>query len=341
MSPVDAHIHIVGNGAGGSGCWLRLNGWRRGFAAWMLHSMGLPQDPMAADFDKRYVDLLLKMVRESSLGSAVILAQEEAYTPDGARIPFGSFHVPNAYVLKLAREHPEFHAGVSIHPARKDALEELQRCLDGGAALLKLLPNCLGVDCNDRRYTRFWEHMAEGRLPLLAHTGGEATVPVLDPALADPRRMTLPLECGVTLIAAHCATRTGLTDPDWFPVFAEMTTRYPNLYGDNSAFNLPMRGEHTREAIAEPLASRLIYGSDLPVPVSGLWSWLRGFIGWRDFRRCQRLRNPLERDYRLKRAAGFPPETSTRLHALMHPCLRDRANGLSGPAAPGGSNSRA
>jgi hypothetical protein len=319
MKPIDAHVHIVGNGARGSGCWLRLRGWRRGMAGWMLQQLKLPRDPMCDGFDELYVELLLKMIRESSLGSVVILAQEEPYDPNGVRLEFGNFHVPNAYVLELAHRHPEFVPAVSIHPARRDALDELQRCLDGGARMLKLLPNCLGVDCNDTRYRKFWERMAEARLPLLAHTGGEATVPVLDPALADPRRMTLPLECGVTLIAAHCATRTGVTDPDWFPIFAEMTTRFPNLYGDNSAFNLPMRGEHTRECIVEPLASRIVYGSDLPVPVSGLWAWLRGFIDWKTFRRFQRIANPLERDYQLKRAFGFPEATFTRLHGLLRP----------------------
>jgi predicted TIM-barrel fold metal-dependent hydrolase len=333
MSPIDAHVHIVGNGARGSGCWLRLRGWRRGLAAWMLRSLGLPADPMREDFDECYVELLLRMIRESSLGSVVILAQDEAHDAYGTRLHFGNFHVPNSYVLELARKHPEFVAGVSIHPARIDALAELDRCLDGGARLLKLLPNCLGIDCNDRRYTRFWERMAEARLPLLAHTGGEATVPVLDPALADPRRMTLPLDCGVTVIAAHCATRTGLTDPDWFPIFAEMTQRYPNLYGDNSAFNLPIRGEHSREAVVEPLASRIVYGSDLPVPVSGLWAWLRGFIDWPTYRRWQRCANPLERDYQLKRAVGFPDAAFTRLHALLRPIPHDDARGVSDPVS--------
>ena len=51
---------------------------------------------------------------------------------------------------------------------------------------------------------RFWERMAESKLPLLAHTGGEHTLPVVRPEFADPRILTLPLECRVTVIAAHC-----------------------------------------------------------------------------------------------------------------------------------------
>ncbi|HEX8296346.1 MAG TPA: amidohydrolase family protein [Chthoniobacteraceae bacterium] len=317
MQPIDGHVHIVGNGASGSGCWLRLKGLQRGLAAFMLRGLGLPTDTRSADFDERYVQRLLAMVRESSLGSAVILAQEEVYHENGERMDFGSFHVPNAYVLELARRHSEFLPCVSIHPARADALEELERCLYGGAVMLKLLPNCHNVDCANPRYTAFWERMAEARLPLLAHTGGEQTVPVVNAALADPRRLTRPLQIGVKVIAAHCGTQTALFDPDYFDVFAEMTRRFPRLYGDNSAFNLPMRGEHTREAVAEPLVSRLIYGSDLPVPVSGLWAWLRRFIDWQTYRRWERHPNPLERDYQLKLAVGFPADTFTRLHSIL------------------------
>lgn len=318
MAPIDAHVHIVGNGAGGSGCWLRLGGRHRWLAKFMLRHLGLPQDTTQPDFDEIYVDRLLALVRGSSLGSAVILAQEQVYAENGTLLKdTGSFHVPNDYVLALARRHPEFLPAVSIHPARPDALDELDRCLEGGAVMLKLLPNCHNVDCRHRRYTRFWEKMAAAGLPLLAHTGGENTVPVVRPEFADPRHLEHPLACGVTVIAAHCATRSGLRDPDYFPAFAEMTTRFPNLYGDNSAFNLPMRGEYTRAAVREPLASRMIYGSDFPVPIMGLWSWLRRFIDWETYRRWERHPNALERDYQLKRAMGFSDESFTRLHGLL------------------------
>jgi predicted TIM-barrel fold metal-dependent hydrolase len=183
--------------------------------------------------------------------------------------------------------------------------------------MLKCLPNCHNIDCNDRRYAPFWERMAEARLPLLAHTGGEHTVPVVRREFSDPRLLELPLRCGVTVIAAHCATKSGLFDPDYFPVFVEMTRRFPNLYGDSSAFNVPIRGRHVPECVREPLASRILHGSDFPVPVFGHWSRLRGFISRADFRRCQSIGNVLERDYQLKRAMGFPAESFTRVGQLL------------------------
>lgn len=273
---------------------------------------------MKGDLDRLYVERLLELVRNSSLGAVVILAQDEVYDEQGCVMEgAGSFYVPNDYVLRLAGEHPEFLPAVSIHPARPDALEELDRCLEAGAVMMKCLPNCQNINCNDRRFTRFWERMAEAKLPLLAHTGDEHTLPVVRPEFANPSVLTLPLECGVTVIAAHCGTKSGLFTREHFHLFAEMTRRFPNLYGDNSAFNIPIRGRHARLCLREPLASRIVHGSDFPVPVNGHFAWMHGFLKWRDFRRCQRIRNVLERDYQLKLATGFAPESFTRIRNLL------------------------
>lgn len=316
--PIDMHVHIVGNGSGGTGCRLRVTGWHRPLAAIMVRHIGLPGSALKGDLDRLFAERLLKLVRGSSLGAAVILAQDDVHDEQGRVMEgVGSFYVPNDYVLKLAREHKEFLPAVSIHPARPDALEELERCLMAGAVMMKCLPNCQNINCGDRRLTKFWERMAEAKLPLLAHTGGEHTLPVVRKEFSDPHTLTLPLEIGVTVVAAHSATKSGLFDPEYFHVFAEMTKKFPNLYGDTSAFNVPLRGRHTRKCLIEPLASRLVHGSDFPVPVHGHWAWLWGFVGWKAFRRAQRNTNVLERDYQLKLAAGFPPEHFTRVSGLL------------------------
>jgi hypothetical protein len=318
LKPVDMHVHVVGNGTGGTGCWLRVGRWHRPLAALMLRHVGLPSDAMTGDLDRLFVGRLLEQVRGSSLGVAVILAQDLVRDEQGREMEgVGSFYVPNDYVLGLARKHPEFLPAVSIHPARADALEELDRCLAAGAVMMKCLPNCQNINCNDRRFTRFWERMAEARLPLLAHTGGEHTVPVVRKDFADPRILTLPLECGVKVIAAHCGTKSGLFDPEYFPVFAEMTRRFPNLYGDTSAFNVPIRGRHMRKCLTSPIVERMVQGGDYPVPVHGHFAWARGLVDWKTFRRWERQPNVLERDYQLKVAMGFPAETFTRIWGLL------------------------
>jgi uncharacterized protein len=134
---------------------------------------------------------------------------------------------------------------------------------------------------------------------------------------ADPRTLKLPLECGVNVIAAHCATKSGLFDPEYFHVFSNMTEQYPNLYGDNSAFNVPIRGQHMRDCLYEPLDERIIHGSDFPVPVYGFWAWTRGWIDWETCRKWDKIENVLERDYQLKRAIGFPDDHFTRGWKLL------------------------
>lgn len=316
--PIDMHVHVVGNGSGGSGCWLRVTGWHRPLAALMLRHVGLPSSSMRGDMEGLFVARLLEMMRTSSLGTAVILAQDDVHDENGKVMPgVGSFYVPNDYILSLAKKHREFLPAVSIHPARPDAIEELNRCLAAGAVMMKCLPNCQNINCSDRRLTKFWERMAEAKLPLLAHTGGEHTLPVVRPEFADPRTLQLPLEIGVTVIAAHSATKSGFFDPEYFQIFADMTKRFPNLYGDTSAFNLPLRGRHIRKCLEEPLASRTVHGSDFPVPVNGLWAWMRGFLSWKAYREAQRTDNILERDYQLKVAMGFKPESFTRIVKLL------------------------
>ncbi|RYD31443.1 MAG: hypothetical protein EOP86_17905, partial [Verrucomicrobiaceae bacterium] len=239
--PVDMHVHVVGNGRAGSGCWLKLSKPRQWMADFMLRQLGLRTRWDAPEFDAAYVDLLVRWLASSSLSHLVILAHEEVYHENGERLDFGSLHVPNRHVLDLAAAHPGFLPAVSIHPARADAMDELDGCVAQGAVMLKILPNCHNIDCSRPAYRRFWERLAQVGLPLLAHTGGEHTVPQYHPAHASPAGLQLPLECGVNVIAAHCATKSGLGDPDYLPLLLEMMDRWPNLYGDLSALNLPLR----------------------------------------------------------------------------------------------------
>src|SRR6476659_6432417 len=99
------HVHLVGNGTGGTGCWLRVKGWHRPMAAFMLRHIGLPSAALNGDFDRLYAERLLQSVRESSLGGAVLLAHDQVYDAQGKIMEgVGSFYVPNEYVLSLGRK---------------------------------------------------------------------------------------------------------------------------------------------------------------------------------------------------------------------------------------------
>ena len=319
---IDCHVHAVGTGFEGSGCWYRPKGLTRIGAPFLLRSMGLPMSALREDFEAVYTAALLRQIREAGLDAAVLLAHEQAYREDGTVIEgCGSFYVPNDHVLGLARKHREFLAAVSIHPARRDAMEELERCLEAGAVMLKCLPNVQNMDWNERRYRRFLERMAEVGLILLAHTGSERTMPVLRPELASPRMLTQALEIGVTCIAAHCGTGMIALDPDYFGEFVAMTKRYPNLYGDNSALpglSLRFRPWQMRAIRGDAeLAARILYGSDVPVPSSGLVMAAFGMIGWDDYAASREFEGTMARDLMLKRALGFAPESETRLAGLL------------------------
>src|SRR6184192_2206246 len=91
--PIDMHVHLVGNGTGGTGCWLRVAGWHRPMASFMLRHIGLPWGAMAGDFDRLYAQRLLELVRTSSLGAAVLLAHDQVYDAQGQIMQgVGSFY---------------------------------------------------------------------------------------------------------------------------------------------------------------------------------------------------------------------------------------------------------
>jgi predicted TIM-barrel fold metal-dependent hydrolase len=313
----DCHIHLVGNGRKGNGCWLKMSGWHRMMAGMMSRMVAMPVSFLHVDFDEIYVARIVEMLRTSSLDRALLLAQDEVYHEDGSKRQFGSFHVPNDYLFSVCEAHPEFLPAVSIHPARRDALDELDRCLERGARALKLLPNCLDVDCSLPRYDPFWEKMAAAGLPLLAHTGGEMTVPVANLLYQDPEYLRRPLEIGVKVIAAHAASRSALFDPDHFDHLLEMMVEFPQLYADTSALNTPFRSAVFRRILECGFPERFLHGSDYPVPVGAWYPWLRGLVDDRSRDTAAKIGNLLERDFFLKQAMGFDESHFTRLGEIL------------------------
>ena len=308
-------------GASGSGCWYRPGAAGPRLAS-PFHAPGLrasDQSALRQDLDTLYAERLLALVQASSLDHVVILAQEEPYAASGKKLEGeGSFYVPNSYVLRLAAAHPEFLAGISIHPARADALEELELGLAGGAVLLKCLPNCQNIDWSDRRYTRFLERMAEAKLPLLAHTGRRAFAAGASIArLADPRVLIRPWKSASgACIAAHCGPRrAGCSIGDYFGVFIEMLAQVSDpvaaTTAPSAAPQRPAAGKTSRTLPASrrsPAAS--CTGATRRFPSSGTRPFCRGLISRRAFGESRRESNPLERDYQLKRAMGFPRKAS-------------------------------
>ncbi len=319
MKIIDIHVHAVGNGRSGSGCVLHpARGFQKLIASFFLRRLGLPPSAMEGDLDTLYVERLLAMIRESSVDAVVLLPSERPHDEKGRPIPGKDWlFVPDSHVLDLAERHPELLPAISVHPARADAMDRLEEGIARGAVLYKCLPNCQNIDCNLPAYRPFWERLAGAGIPLLAHTGGELTLPVVRADLADPRTLRVPLECGVTAIAAHCGTRSGGWDPDYFGGFLDMLAQYPRLYGDLSALNHPVRGHCLRRCLEPDVAVRMVHGSDFPVPVMPMVNWARGLLPWREVARWRNHPNPIEADYQIKKAMGFPDSVFERAATLL------------------------
>lgn len=316
----DGHVHLVGNGQGGNGCWLRVEGvWLKALSEVMRRAVGMPLPLTHKDFDVKYVEALRGLIQGSYVDKALLLAQDEVYDEEGKRLDFGSFHVPNDYLFKVCAENQEFVPAVSIHPGRKDALEELERCLASGARALKLLPNCQNVNCSLPQYDAFWRRMAAAGLPFLCHTGGEMTVPVVNRSYQDPRILRRPLELGVKVIAAHASGNSHFFDANYFGELIKLMDEFPLMYADTSALNSPIRSGVLKQVKESGRLDRFLHGSDYPVPVGALWVRLRGLITHGQWREAGAIPNLIERDAFLKRAMGFDERHFTRLGEILRP----------------------
>jgi hypothetical protein len=285
----------------------------------MAHSIGLKTDRRSADLDEAYIRLLVNWLDSSSLAGLVALACDHVHDENGRPRPHLSrLFVPNEYVFRVAKLEPRILPGISIHPARKDALDVLDASVDAGAVLLKLLPCVQIVDPSLPKYRGFWKRMAELGLPLLAHTGGEFSLPTYRPELQDPNCLRVPLELGVKVIAAHCGAPALPWGKDYSFEFLRLRRTFPNLYGDISALSQPTHLKTLARLRDDP--ERVLYGSDYPVMTSVVWSRLMRWVSKEDWYRIRRIKNPLERKLQLSKAQGFSDRVFNDVwHVLRRP----------------------
>jgi len=317
-NPIDLHVHLLGNGLEGSGCRVQRVWWQEPFVRIMSWSIGVTEAPGSLNLDAAYLDRLRSWLDESSLAGLVVLACDDVHQEDGVPRPdLSRIYVPNEYVLDVARRDQRFLPAISIHPARKDALELLEAGVEGGAVLLKLLPCVQIVDPGLPRYRSFWKRMAELQLPLLAHTGGEFSLPTYRPDLCNPACLKPVLELGVTVIAAHCGAPALPWGRDFSPEFLDLRNSFPNLYGDVSALSQPMHFRTIKRILENP--DRILYGSDYPVVTSVFWSRLARWISAGEADRLWKIRNPLQRKLELTRVLGFPERIFSGVYDVLRP----------------------
>src|SRR6185312_14319682 len=221
---VDCHVHVSACTPVHGEMSLAL---RRSFAfrfmRWRLKVRGYD-----ANAERQIADRLATTLEETSeLDAAVILAFDSVYDRDGTlNVRQTHLHVKNDYMIELVARHPKMLFGASVNPYRKDAIAELERCIAAGAVLCKWLPVTQNFDPSDEKCFPFYEALAHYKLPLLSHTGGEKSLPMLNPAVMDPGLLEPAVKRGVTVIAAHCGTRSAHDEPDYVPSFMRMAREY-------------------------------------------------------------------------------------------------------------------
>lgn len=311
---IDVHVHILATlpGHGVMSGYLR----RRPNVAAIRLRLGIPLRGSDAKIERACEDVLVRTLAGCpELDAGVGLAFDAVYREDGTRSDAGThLYVANEYAAGLARKHPKILFGASVHPYRPDAIAELEKCVASGAALLKWLPLVQGMDPSSEKCFAFYEALAHHKLPLLCHTGGELALPQDFPHLASPALLEPALKRGVTVIAAHCGTRSHPWGEDHLATFCRMAKEHEHLYGDTAALNSPNRSYAIPKLLADAaVARKLVHGSDWPIPS---FATFRAGVGTA-LKLLLTEGNWVRRDVLVKRACGFDDAYFARAGTIL------------------------
>jgi predicted TIM-barrel fold metal-dependent hydrolase len=334
---VDAHVHVIGLGAGETGAWVNPDmregyDWakRLKFAVYK-NASGITNEEQA---DQEYIDRLVKLIDGMQLLSEqtpdmrfLILAFDRHYENNGdVNHSMSPFYVPNDYVVSLAERYPQYFIPViSINPYRDDALKALERWHDRGVRFLKWLPNSQGIDPSDKNIIPFYKKLAEYDMVLITHTGREDAVEgEAYQHYGNPQLLHLPLRAGVKVVMSHFATHGMCDDIDaggreasCFQLAVEMMEdeRYEEqLFADISTITQYNHADKLAEILdMQSLHHRFINGSDYPLPAINILYrtsqlYDMGFITEEEKEMLDEIYsyNPLLFDFVLKRTIKNP-----------------------------------
>lgn len=310
---VDTHTHIFCWGEDPNDGYLSEK-TRRAFVTRMVMRLARLHREQGDTISQKIRNRLIRQLNESTLDAAVVLAQDAVYRPDGSRDDDAThFYVSNDYVLNLRNDCDKVIAGVSINPIRKDALQELERCREAGARLVKVHTAIQGVDPSRADFEPFYKLAGELGVVLMFHTGYEHSCTVVSQQYTDPRKLERPLTHGYPIIAAHCGTCAFFDREDYFPNFIEMMSRYDNLFGDTAIMASLIRWRSLKRLSQqdEYIRARILHGSDYPFPPARLPYVFRTGLFPKE------RRNPLDLDLRIKESFDFGEGYSGQVMRLL------------------------
>ena len=297
----DVHVHLLGSSPV-NGCYLSSR-FQNSFAvrfSQLFTNLGDGDTPDARD--RAYVDRLLRLISElPDNWRGILLPMDGIYDASGdLDLNSTLFLIPNDYVLSVAGESEKLVPAASVNPHRKDAIDELERVAALGAVVVKWIPNTMGIDPSDKSILPFYRKMKQLNLTLLSHTGTEYAVGgAVDQTLGNPQLLRLPLDEGLNIIAAHCASGGGDSNGSYFSQFLGMVDDFPNLYGDISGLSMLHKVASLRHLIRIPhYFEKLCYGSDFPLyytPATSPFYFL-GLLSISTAMALEKIPNDLQRD---------------------------------------------
>ena len=263
-----------------------------------------------------------RQVSESRrVARAVVLAMDGVIDGRGELdVDQTQIYVPNSFLMRELPQFGNLAFGASVNPYRIDALERLDQVADGGALLVKWIPNIMLIDPADTSIIPFYRKLVELDLPLLTHTGQERSFAHARDEFGDPERLALPLSLGVRVMAAHIGSTGASEGISNFERLTAMIDKFPSLaVGISSLTQVNRRNTLVDALQRQQLTDRMHYGTDWPLQFFPLVSPLfhLNHISWREARSIVAIDNAWDRDVALKEALGGPSEVFERTSAYF------------------------
>ena len=320
----DYHVHLIARGTTheSKNAYINPNRdtWRHPYLK--LKTLLLMDAAQVSDYDQldtQYQERLLNLIQHFKHA-------QEQYTPaampsitlrfylyamdyyyDDAGNPvkkYTDIYIPNDYVIRTAQllnselsktagngqdSQVEIIPVMSVHPYRKDFIQEISKLAQQGIRFMKWVPSSMNIDLG-KVSTQSYSALAEKQIVLLAHTGKEHVLQTRAKlqVFGDPVKLSTALDCGVNVVALHSGREGKVPNINitYFERFMEMMAKEKyqgQLFGEISAMTLGriffVAGSHeklnTVIHAAQPrgiLHQRMLNGSDYPVPAVSLFN---------------------------------------------------------------------
>ncbi len=277
MKTIDTHTHLLSPKVQFNRLYDRIT------ISFFAKSLGVDPKQLRERPYETYVDAMANSIRESVyVKKACLFGVDVRLDDHGREIDRDpTVCAMSNDVVAVAKRYPEqFIPFFSINPCRADAIEQIDRQIENGCRGAKFLQNYWGVDTNDKRFIPYYERLRDHGIPLIIHVGSEYSIDSFS-EYESTDMLRLPLETGVTVIAAHMglgrinyklrfwrnlSKNPAYFDEDYFQLL-EMLKSHPNLYADISAILAPMRARALRHLSQQTdVHKKILFGTDYPVP---------------------------------------------------------------------------